>query len=385
MLTSCELLFEKLAKYLEIHLIENETHWLRLRFNYIYQKSFQINNKLLELQKWCNNMLAKCPNKLFNSEEFFSIQENALISLISRDDLQLDEVKIWNYIIKWGIAQNPDLPSDPEDWSFENFLTLKSTLKNFLPYIRYFQMSNEDIINNIQPYQQILEKNLWKDIMKKFMSSNQPISSKILPPRIILSQSLSNSSRSTTESFSKIINDLHAAEISSWIDKKVDRYSIMNNPYEFKLLIRGTRDGFTANSFWNLCDKQENIVLIMKVKDTDEILGGYNPIGWDKSIISMRNCNNSFIFSLKNGTIKNSILSRVTYRESAIYNSFQRGLGFGGGCDLYMSNKPNQVNGCWCYQHSYEKRIRDTSTYKNEGTSYFSIVEYETFQVCKKL
>ncbi|RIB13858.1 hypothetical protein C2G38_2097366, partial [Gigaspora rosea] len=111
------------------------------------------------------------------------------------------------------------------------------------------------------------------------MSPNRQVSSTILPPRKILTTTLLTRN---TEPFSIVINEAHVAEIASWIDKKENTYSLINNPYEFKLLLRGTRDGFTANSFWNLCDKQTHLLVIMKVKGTNEILGGNNPIGWDK-------------------------------------------------------------------------------------------------------
>ncbi|RIB29212.1 hypothetical protein C2G38_2057267, partial [Gigaspora rosea] len=189
----------------------------------------------------------------------------------------MEEAKIWNNVIKWGIAQNPGLPSDSKNWTNENFLALKATLQNFLPHIRYFQMSSDEVIDNVQPYQQILEKNLWNDITRKFMSPNRQVSSTILPPRNFL--------KPTLPTRSAVINEAHAAEIASWIDKKENRYFLKNNPYEFKLLLRGTSDGFTADSFWKLCDKQTHLVVVMKVKGTDEILGGYNPVGWDKSVI----------------------------------------------------------------------------------------------------
>ncbi|RIB29635.1 hypothetical protein C2G38_2297511 [Gigaspora rosea] len=103
-----------------------------------------------------------------------------------------------------GIAQNPDLTSNPEDWSNKNFLTLKSILKNCLPLIRYFQMSGDDIYDHIQPYKKIIEKALWKDLVKRHMTSNRPISSVVLPPRMILTQELPHKS---TELFSNVINE----------------------------------------------------------------------------------------------------------------------------------------------------------------------------------
>ncbi|RIB28889.1 hypothetical protein C2G38_2156876, partial [Gigaspora rosea] len=130
-----------------------------------------------------------------------------------------------------------------------------------------------------------------------------------------------------------------------------DTYSVTDNPYEFKLLLRGTRDGFTKDSFWRLCDKQTHLVVVIKVKGTDEILGGYNPIGWDKptGVRFYKNCNESFIFSLKNGAIQNSILSRDNF---------------------------DQRIDCWNSQYSYEKRIRS-----DNGYSSFSVEEYEIYQI----
>ncbi|RIB26725.1 hypothetical protein C2G38_2162557 [Gigaspora rosea] len=88
MLIAYELLFDELGKQLQTHLIVKGAHWLRLHFIRIYQKSSQ-DNKLQDLQNWCNDIVVKYPNKIFDSEEFFTLQENALVSLISRDDLQM--------------------------------------------------------------------------------------------------------------------------------------------------------------------------------------------------------------------------------------------------------------------------------------------------------
>ncbi|RIB05260.1 hypothetical protein C2G38_2148627 [Gigaspora rosea] len=373
MIIAYKFLLEELVQYLEAHLIKAESHWLRLHFSRIYRTSFQ-DNKLQELQKWCNDIVTKYPEKVFDAEDFDSVQENALISLIKRDDLQMDEVKIWNYVIKWGIAQIPNLPSDLENWSQENFQVLRTTLQNFLPLIRYFQMSADDIIDNAEPYKRILEKSLWKDIKKRFMSPNRPITSTILPPRLITTPTLPS-----RELFSTIISNEHAAEIASWIDKKDDIYSIENNPYDFKLLLRERK--FTADSFWNLCDKKENVIVIIKVNGTDEILGGYSPIGWNKPKSwsgKYNSCNECFIFSLNNGIIQDSILSRVKIPEFAIFNCKSYGPCFGGkhnDFDLVMKEKDS----CYCRHNSYEKSIRNEYSKLN-----FSVEECEIFQIHKK-
>src|SRR4051794_35620954 len=56
-------------------------------------------------------------------------------------------------------------------------------------------------------------------------------------------------------------------------------------PYKFELLLRGSRDGFTPKTFHKLCDNKHNTIIFIKVKGTEEILGGYNPIIWSSSKI----------------------------------------------------------------------------------------------------
>ncbi|RIB29316.1 hypothetical protein C2G38_2027830 [Gigaspora rosea] len=171
MFIASKLLLEELAKQI-IHLIETKANWLRLYFAKIYHLSFQ-NDQHQKSQEWCNNFLVKYPKKIFESEDFASLQENALVSLIKRDDLQMEEVKIWKYVIKWGIAQHSSLSSDPKNWTRENFQSLKNTLRNCLPHIRYFHISGDDIVDYIEPYRKILEKDLWKDILKRIANPNR--------------------------------------------------------------------------------------------------------------------------------------------------------------------------------------------------------------------
>ncbi|RIB18240.1 hypothetical protein C2G38_2142209 [Gigaspora rosea] len=381
-LVADEFLLEELVGSLETYLIESKAHWLRTHFTHVYKACFQ-NNKLKELQKWCNDVLAKHPNIIFDSEDFNTLNETALVSLIKRDDLQMEEIKIWNYVVKWGIAQNPNFTSDPEEWPDENFMTLKDTLKNCLPHIRYFQMSSDDVANYVLPYFQVLEKQLFKDLTKSHLSSKYKVTSTILPPRIILKTELPTRS---TEPFSTVINEEHAAEIASWIDRNNTTYNIRNNPYEFKLLLRGSKDGFTRESFWNLCNRKTNTVTVINVKGEDNIeriFGGYNPLEWDNSKNGWVGCHDSFVFSLKNSAIQNSILSRVKNPECAIYNFANYGLYFGHALIMFVHNYNGQDNGCYIcfYPNRYEKQI---DVGPPSTVRHYFVNEYEVFQIHKR-
>ncbi|RHZ81238.1 hypothetical protein Glove_122g107 [Diversispora epigaea] len=189
MIIAGELEFDELSKKLESHFIETKSPWLRIHFAFVYHSIFKI-NKFKDLENFCNNIIAKYPNLIFESNDFTSLQESALISILKRNDLQIEESGVWDYVIKWGIAQNPDLPEILDKWSKENFLTLKTTLQHCLPHIRYFQISNENVMNKIKPYKKILDKKLWDDLIQYLLVPNQPIKSTILPARKLTQETL---------------------------------------------------------------------------------------------------------------------------------------------------------------------------------------------------
>ncbi|RHZ84607.1 hypothetical protein Glove_79g67 [Diversispora epigaea] len=355
LMTANQFQLEELVTRLQTFLIENHPSWLKLNFSKIYNLSFQTDFKAL--QNFCDGIIAKRPNLIFESTDFNTLPEAALVSIIQRDDLQLEESKIWDYVIQWGTSQNKTLPSNFNDWIDKDFQILKNTLQQCLPHIRYFQISSGNIIEKVFPYQQILNKNLVTDILKYSMAPEKPITSTILPPRKIVTIQLPNRGNAF-QITSSIITNEHAAEIASWIEKKKVTYDVNDNPYEFNLILRGSRDGFGTNVFWNLCNQKTNLVVVVKAKDTDEILGGYNPIGWNSNLNNYSITNDSFIFSLKNGSIKNHILSRVKNASRAILSYLQYyGPNFGGGdfC-MYYTNKfyTSQIR-------SYEKLIRKTT------------------------
>ncbi|RHZ71362.1 hypothetical protein Glove_259g28 [Diversispora epigaea] len=234
----------------------------------------------------------------------------------------------------------------------------------------------------ILPYKKILDKQLWEDINQHIALPDRPVKSVILPPRTTLIIELPPRAK---EPFSTIISEEHAAEISAWIDRKTSNYLTTNIPYDFQLILLGTRDGFAPQTFWNICNGHSNTVVVARVKGTDEIIGGHNPLKCDSSnntrASEWMETKDSFIFSLKNGNIPNSILSRVKDPQYAIlnlkkYSQSKYGPYFGG---FYMySNKYNFTldDGCFSDGIFYEKPIRTSKC--------FSIINYEVFRIVRK-
>ncbi|UZO06930.1 uncharacterized protein OCT59_027235 [Rhizophagus irregularis] len=180
---------------------------------------------------------------------------------------------------------------------------------------------------------------------------------------------------------SKIITIQHAELISKWIDR-LEITDEIEKAYKFQLLLRGSRDGFTPKTFHEICDNQFRTITIIKVKDSNEILGGYNPIAWESNEFdesdesddeldeeNFGTTKDSFIFSFENSVdIESYILSRVERENHATYNRSDFGPTFGI-CDLDLYGDTGCCNGA-----DYEKHIR-------ESDDIFSVEEYEVFQL----
>ena len=94
-------------------MVENKSNLIKENFNLVYKRCFE-NDSLIELQKFCTKIVAYEPEKFFNSNDYITFSEKSLISLIQNDDIQASDVQIWEYVLKWGLVQNPELPPDPE-------------------------------------------------------------------------------------------------------------------------------------------------------------------------------------------------------------------------------------------------------------------------------
>ncbi|EXX60692.1 hypothetical protein RirG_177610 [Rhizophagus irregularis DAOM 197198w] len=86
----------------------------------------------------------------------------------------MSEIQVWEHVLKWGLAQNPELPSDITNYSKDDFNALKSTLQQFIPFIKFYNLTSKEFLDEVFPYREILPEelfiNLLKDISKSFGS-----------------------------------------------------------------------------------------------------------------------------------------------------------------------------------------------------------------------
>jgi hypothetical protein len=180
LVTASELSLQELIPHLQSFLIKDKTNWLEQNFSLIFQISFE-DDSFLDLQKFCTELMSKQPEKIFKSPDFTLISEKTVISLIRNDNIQMSEVQIWEHVLKWGIAQNPGLSSDPSNYSKEDFDALKNTLQQCIPFIKFIKFTSKEFLNKVYPYKKIIPKELYKNLIESFLDNDYNPSEKLEP------------------------------------------------------------------------------------------------------------------------------------------------------------------------------------------------------------
>ncbi|KAG9290158.1 hypothetical protein G9A89_010464 [Geosiphon pyriformis] len=363
-----ELILENLIDLLEDYLIEHHATDLEKNFTTFNETSFN-HHSFNKLQKFCTEIAVNNPATVFNSQDFTSLNKNALCSILSRDDLNMEEIEIWKKILEWGAAKlsNGIQLDKVLNWTDENFEAFKESIGEFLPLIRFFNISSVDFYYKVKPFARILPGTLYEDLLHHYLVPG--------------SHQTSLDAQSLRFSQSKIESELlqlhNIKQLNHWIEGKNENTPFQNKPVNaFKLLLRGSRDGFSPNDFHRLCDKKGATVTVIKVKGTGQLIGGYTPESWH-SLGSHLNGEGSFIFSLGDGKPQNAKLSK-----------FVSGYGPFGHKDCvaqfgwwsirtYSSN--SQSIPCSCRKETnYEHAIMPGS---ENTTVEFLFDEYEVFQI----
>ncbi|PKY22541.1 hypothetical protein RhiirB3_436540 [Rhizophagus irregularis] len=142
---------------------------------------------------------------------------------------------------------------------------MERAIHRFIPLIRFYYISSKDFVTKVYPFREIMPKDLISNILIFRMAPDEKINVDIhvQPPRQL-----------TNNIDSIIINQNHVAIFANWIDRKLCK---------FKLLYRASRDGNTNTAFHEKCDNKGATIVIVKIKNSEQIVGGYNPLNWDSS------------------------------------------------------------------------------------------------------
>uniref|UniRef100_U9U508 Btb/poz domain-containing protein 19-like n=1 Tax=Rhizophagus irregularis (strain DAOM 181602 / DAOM 197198 / MUCL 43194) TaxID=747089 RepID=U9U508_RHIID len=272
LVASNELLIEELTAFIQNYLIENQSEWLRNNFVKVLNIVYIFEN-CKQLQNYCLEFICEDPEPFFDSPEFPSLEKNILLELLKRDDLLIDEIELWNYLIKWGIVQTSELRekniTDLNKWNEGDFLNLKNTLNPLILHIRFFDIFSEDFYSKIWPFKKVLPEMLFEEVVSFHLADIKP-EKNMVPPR-----------HKKIYIDSMVIKPKHATIFINWIQRKDANARISKDKYNFNLIYRGSRDGFDVNTMINKCNGQGACILVIKIKENGTLIGGYNPLGWN--------------------------------------------------------------------------------------------------------
>ncbi|CAG8562830.1 16562_t:CDS:2, partial [Acaulospora colombiana] len=208
-----------------------------------------VQNYFIEHMTWLEQNLFTVLNTIFQLI-FPSLNKDIFLELIKYDELKIEEVSVWEHLIKWGIHQTPGIKgmksSDVKKFSEKNFKDLKNTMGPFIPYIRFYEISSNDFFNKVRPFRKAMPESLFEDVMSFLVAETEPKQEK-LPAR-----------NGNVIDDSKIITRRHADIISNLIEKR------------------------------DKVNKQGKAIAVIKVKGSGKIIGGFNANGWNHNPSSFK-------------------------------------------------------------------------------------------------
>ncbi|PKY55473.1 hypothetical protein RhiirA4_548755 [Rhizophagus irregularis] len=313
-----------------------------------------------KLSVFCKEACQKDPTLVLRAGDFATIGQEYLIEFLTKNGDTLRQIEVWDKLMEWTIAKsNSKLPSDVTKWTNNNVTTFGTLIQPFISHINFQKISRLDFFQKIKPFKSIFDDKLYVKIIEYYCFNS--ILTDLASPQIV------------NYIDSQLINLRDASFISNWIKiMKKQKPAVVT--FDFNLLVRGSRDGFDRSTFHERCDNKRSTVTIARVKNSNEILGGFNPCNWNSvaGFGDFISTEESFIFSLDKNNLENSIFSKVIDTKHAILTSRKRGPFFGYGnsdFELLYNDKQGQ-----CSKHGYEKAIR-------QSNEYFEVDDYEVFQV----
>ncbi|CAB4377940.1 unnamed protein product [Rhizophagus irregularis] len=136
-----------------------------------------------ELWNYCLEEICTKPDALFKSDKFINLKAPLLELLFKRDDLSLDEIVIWDSLIKWCFSQHPSIQKDVKKWNKEEIVIMERTIHRFIPLIRFYHIPSADFIAKVYPFKKIMPEDLIDNILVFHMTPDNQLNVNIQPPR----------------------------------------------------------------------------------------------------------------------------------------------------------------------------------------------------------
>ncbi|GET03212.1 kinase-like domain-containing protein [Rhizophagus clarus] len=235
-------------------------------------------------------------------------------------------IQVWEQVLKWGISQNPELPSDPSSYSKDDFNVLKNILQQFIPLIKFHNLSPNEFVDKVYPYKKVIPKELRDKLIKDFIIQPNNNQSNITKEFDSMAMSRKQKHLSIEKDFNVVIYEINdfirkivnEAPENKLVKQKVDEYFRNHNISAQEIFNWLLNNQVNANSIFLLgyfnfngiitsLNNYEAFNLFIKASEKNHELAQY----------FVGNC-----YKHGHGTIKNEKLSFEYYQKVANNNDY---------------------------------------------------------------
>src|SRR5215469_6005664 len=143
-----ELNIQQLISYIQEYLIEHQTVFLYQDPISILETVYQ-HETFTDLWDYCLEKICVEPKILFDSDKFINLKASLLELLLKRDDLNIDEIEVWESLLRWCLTQQNIINDDPTKWSKEEITKIERSLHKFIPLIRFYDIEPADFFYKV--------------------------------------------------------------------------------------------------------------------------------------------------------------------------------------------------------------------------------------------
>jgi hypothetical protein len=275
---------------------------------------FQIAPDMLGDASFVMDFIQENTEDVLESPGFLNLTKNRLIAMLENDQLAVDEVGLFQACLKWAKAEakRKDKSDKPED--------LQKVLEDVLPLIRFPCMEVSEIAGVVSTTGLLSQDHLLQ--LFQYVS----ISDEKERERFTIAFPTKPREGGFMNKESKLLDKKYKKDTLRLFGEKTKKL-------ELKLLYRGTRDGFDANTFHNRCDNKGATLTVVKARGVNNIFGGYNEGPWSQN--GTYSPSESWLFSMNNKHGKTCKF--LANNTNHAYCSSGYGPTWGGGHDLHIN------------------------------------------------
>src|SRR6185503_15073855 len=124
------------------YLIKQHEQWIKQNVLTVYNHAMSTNS-LQKLGDYCNQLILTSPDIILKSDNMANLPKATFINLLKNDELNMDEGDVWMSAVQWAVNQIAGLTVNPTSWSNADANAVKDIMAEYIPHIRFFNMSAE--------------------------------------------------------------------------------------------------------------------------------------------------------------------------------------------------------------------------------------------------